>query len=497
MGNALNTQMSHGDMATLVGGDILNLITCGMYVSPLVIYREYLQNAADSIAASGLENGKVEIATDLEKMCVTIRDNGPGLSYEQATRDLVPISRSCKNRQQHSGFRGIGRLSGLAFGSSVTFLTRCGARAPVTKVIWDRDRLKNGISNKLPAEEIILQCAIVEKVNGDNYPDHFFEVRVEGIARYAATLILNRDAVRKYLGEVCPVPFGVDFPYSQEVSNLFRKTQLLALDVRLDREEVPITRLHKGGADLSRDRMDRFVGFEKIEIPALGDEECAAVGWIAHSSYLGALPEKLGVRCLRVRVGNIQVGSESAFDHLFSENRFNRWCVAEIHILDPHIVPNGRCDYFEPSVHLRNFENHLGAICRKLERQCRVASRGRKQRQHFHFFLENLEATHDLANSGYLTTKVARQFIDGKLTEIADFREKYEAHDCIEEAKKLDKLEKMLAKFRTIRGQSSLKGVHPSALFVYRKIFKILAETSPSPRTAKETIETILRYKQE
>ena len=46
----------------LVGGDILRLVTAGMYNNPLVIYREYLQNAADSLASLRDGTGSVSVA---------------------------------------------------------------------------------------------------------------------------------------------------------------------------------------------------------------------------------------------------------------------------------------------------------------------------------------------------------------------------------------------------------------------------------------------------
>ena len=496
MGNNSNMGARRSDTNALVGGDILSLITSGMYVSPLAIYREYLQNAADSIASSNKpDNGKVEIKIDLGELRVMIRDNGPGLSHAQAKRELIPISRSGKRRQHDRGFRGIGRLSGLAFGDAVTFLTRHNEKTPVTKIVWNREKLRSGIDDGLPVEETILQCVTIEKIDGDNFPANFFEVQVEGISRYAAASILNRDAARQYLGEICPVPFDVDFPYTSHVSNLFEGNHaLLALEVRLDGEITPITKLHKNGVCDSGDRLDKFVEFEEIKIPALGGRGHAAAGWLAHSSYLGAFRKALGVRCLRARAGNIQIGNEAVFDHLFCENRFNRWCVGEIHILDSRIVPNGRRDYFEPGTHLRNLENHLGAICRKLERRCRMASQQRNQRKHFESFLENLESTYDLMTPGYLTAHAARQFIAGKLSEIPGFREKYGGFGCAEEIKRLNNLEKKLTNFRFPRGRCSLAGVDSPEAPIYRKIFKILAETSPSPRQAKKAIEEILRY---
>lgn len=483
------------NIGSLVGGNILHLITCGMYATPLGIYREYLQNSADAIASlDNSDNGKVGITINLREFCVMIRDNGPGLSYQQAKQALIPISKSKKHVGRDRGFRGVGRLSGIAFAKSVKFLTRSRENSSVTKVVWNGDQLRSGVNSKLSVEEIISNCVTVEKIYEENYPANFFEVQIEGISRYAATYIMNRNAVLDYLQEVCPVPFSGDFPYASRVENLFGKKPF-ELDIYLDEDEQRITRPHKIGLKTSPGRLNKFVEFEKIEIPGLGDQKHAAVGWIAHSSYLGAIPQKLGIRCVRARVGNIQVGGENVFDHLFSENRFNRWCVAEINILDSRIVPNGRRDYFELSMHLRNLENRLSAVCRKLERRCRMASQERNRQRQFQFFLDRSKSTDELANSGYLTANVARKLIESQVSEIDDFQKKHESSDCDEILKKLDKIKEKMRKFQAHRGRRSFEHVDAKHVSTYRKIFNILAETSSSPRIAKEMIETILRYK--
>ena len=74
---------------SLVGGDIFNLITAGLYDNPLAIYREYIQNAADAIVSVGdTVNGKVWVDIDPSGLRVKIRDNGPGLSHKAAVREL-------------------------------------------------------------------------------------------------------------------------------------------------------------------------------------------------------------------------------------------------------------------------------------------------------------------------------------------------------------------------------------------------------------------------
>ena len=271
---------------------------------------------------------------------------------------------------------------------------------------------------------------------------------------------MNRKVVRDYIGEVCPVPFTSTFHYAKCVSNLFEKSQgPVTLDIFLNDEEAPITRRHGDGIFFSEDYQDRFVELEKVAIPTIDGNKNAAIGWMAHSSYLGALPKKLGIRCVRARVGNIQIGDETLFDHLFMENRFNRWCVAEIHILDPRIVPNGRRDYFEPGPHIRNLENHLGSVFRKVERRCRSASGKRNKVRRFQSFLDNAKATCELAKSGYLTENATRLLIDRKLNDIAKLRENLEITEYkVYDVMTLEALEKKLIKFRANPEHTSFCG---------------------------------------
>ena len=208
---------------SLVGSDIISLITVGMYDNPLSVYREYIQNAADAISRAGnSENGKVEINIDAHKLVVSIRDNGPGLSPKDSVRALLPIGRSEKRRGTDRGFRGIGRLSGLTFAQSVAFLTRSRPYQPVTRIIWDGSVLRRCILETEDTDRAIRKCVCVEALSGSDYPDHFFEVQVGGVARYAAGSILNRKTVHDFISEVCPVPMAQSFPFASEIDQLFR-----------------------------------------------------------------------------------------------------------------------------------------------------------------------------------------------------------------------------------------------------------------------------------
>ena len=65
----------------LVGKDVLELVSGAMYVDPLDIFREYVQNATDSIDQSDQnDKAQIDIILDPNSRSITVRDNGAGLS---------------------------------------------------------------------------------------------------------------------------------------------------------------------------------------------------------------------------------------------------------------------------------------------------------------------------------------------------------------------------------------------------------------------------------
>ena len=491
--------MPKNEAATsLIGADILNLITTGMYHTPLAIYREYIQNAADAIEGSPWrDNGRVEISISAGERNIKIRDNGPGLTHAQAKRDLIPIARSRKRRGVDRGFRGIGRLSGLAFGDKVTFRTRARASHPVTEITWDGTTLRASTVGGSDPVGVIQNCVEVARIEGPDWPEHFFEVEVEHVARHAASRILNRNAVRSYIGEVGPVPMSEEFPFRKDVEALFENGHKpLTLEITLDGEDKPICRRHREGLKFSEDRRGTFAEFEPVRIAAADSEMDAAIGWVAHSSYLGAIPKELGIRGIRLREGNIQIGGESTLDHLFREERFNRWCVGEVHIVDERLLPNGRRDYFEPSPHLRQVENHLESIIQGTVTRCRNASSARNQRRMAQTAVEQVDGAYELACSGYLKASDARTLIEKTVQNVQLLEEALDPaepdHD--EKITELTRLKEKLSQFRPRRGRPPMGNVRNSEITTYQRVFRALTELCASPGAAKEMIEGVLAH---
>lgn len=484
--------------AAMVGADVLGLVTTGMYIDPLAVYREYVQNAADAIQSAGLEDGGlIEISISAQEGRVAVRDNGPGLTLAEAERALVSIANSEKRGRGLRGFRGVGRLAGLAFAETLTFLTRAGRDEPVVRVVWDGSAVNARVESGLA--DIVDRAVSLEAVEVDGFPKRFFEARLDGVARHAAGSMMNRDRVRRYIGEVCPVPFATKFGFGRGIlATLGAAYQPFTVCVRLDGDDEGVERPHACSVKISEQESQEIVEIEEIRIAGIGAQECAAIGWIAHTAYRGAIAKSCGVRGIRARVGNMQVGGEDVFAHLFSEDRFNRWCIAEVHVLDPCIVPNARRDYFEPGVHLRNFENRLGAVCRGLEKRCRDASKERLSERRLSDFLDQAESTLELVALGYLDEISARKLIDKKILEAAGWKQRRSALPGGESvAAALNGVVDRLKNEEARIGTTDIPGVGVRDAQVYREVFGVLADVLGRPELARSTIEAILERMKE
>lgn len=371
----------------VVGKDVLELLSSAMYVDPMSVYREYVQNAADAIdeaRETGVlgkdEDGRIDIHFDPVTRSVTIRDNGTGIPSSTFARRLTRVGASEKRGQQARGFRGVGRLAGLGYAQELVFRSRSRGELSVSEMRWDCKKLRTLLrareETSLP--DIIAQVVTHGQVDAVDRPPRFFEVEMRGVVRLKADRLMDPTAVENYLGQVAPIPFKPDFPFAEDIAaRLDGLVDLGNLQIHVDGKPEAIRRPHVDGFALDETRAAQYSAIEFFDLPAT-DGEVAAVAWVLHHDYEGAVPNGARVKGLRLRVGNVQVGDTSLLEELFPEARFNSWSVGEVHVLDRRIVPNGRRDQFEQNTHYANLLNHLAPIAREISKRCRNGSVRRK-----------------------------------------------------------------------------------------------------------------------
>jgi molecular chaperone HtpG len=492
----------------VVGKDILELVSSSMYVDPMTIYREYVQNAADSIdeaRAGGLlktdEPGKVTISIDSAARNVKITDNGTGVPHGEFASRLTAFGASKKRGRGARGFRGVGRLAGIGYCQELIFRSRTPGEMKVSEIRWDCRKLKTMLRSTEEHQDLsdaVAQVVELRPVAAGASPERFFEVELRGIIRHRNDQLLNTPAIKNYLAQVAPVPFQEQFPFKDEIlRHLGSLVRLGDLQILVGNDATPVQRPHQDRLELSPGAFDPFTNIELLSVEGM-DGETASVGWVLHHGYTGALPASCNVRGLRIRCGNIQVGDDRLLEGLFPEARFNAWSVGELHVIDPRIIPNGRRDHFEQSVHFDNLFTHFTPLARDITRRCRSSSIQRKQARDFELREIAIREKSAIIKQGALSRngrnhvadeiRAGLAFLDGIITKAV-----LPDHVVSDLKKRRGKIEREVSKILKAPARAgALSDISPSKRSAYQQLISLIYECSASQANAKLLVDKIL-----
>ena len=371
-----------------IGKDVLELLSTSMYIDPLTMYREYIQNAADAhdvdVALLDSERGgSVRIKINRQERSILITDDGLGLSEREFRKRLTSIGGSTKRGTNARGFRGVGRLAGLAYCQELIFRTRPAGKDSVYELRWDSRKVRTllrSADTHLDLAGIIAESIESRTMPAAGYPEHFFEVELRNVVRHRDDRLLNPVDVAQYLSQVAPVAFHPDFRFGSEITSFLRDNGVGYAPLAVEIEgEGPIFRPHRneisvGGKIVSLLTPEMFTTLDR-------DGERSAVTWILHHEYAGTLPKSTLINGWRVRSGDVQVGGNDILEELFQESRFNGWMVAETHVTSKKIIPNGRRDNYEHSAHYSDLLTRLTPTAKDIAHRCRVSSISRNALQ--------------------------------------------------------------------------------------------------------------------
>ena len=378
-----------------LGVHLLETITRGMYSEPLHSIREYVQNAYDSIRKArreGLisaEEGTIIITIDEAARSLKISDNGTGLSPEAAVVYLLDIGNSDKARSvegsvQNAGFRGIGRMAGISYCSTLLFETSSGDGRKCS-VKFDAAGI-NRLTQRGQQAATVVQAINQNSQTQEDLTDdkkHYLEVTLEGVALDSP--FLDQDRLSHYLELNAPVPFDPSvWSHDEQIRFLAEDAGSLASleHVRIlicDSDanvRVDVRRPYKNTfrtADAKGNRRRTVTVADVEALPRIGAKGDGWWGWIAVHERQGALAD-VPFAGLRIRMHNIAVGEEAIVRNLFTTQSHALWCFGEIHVTDLSLMPNAQRDDFEPSRSWDRLKTRLTEEARLLEKDIRKES---------------------------------------------------------------------------------------------------------------------------
>lgn len=357
-----------------IGKNVIEHLTTGMYENSYTIYREYIQNAADSIDKAIQEGiiqkdeANIDILIENKKRRITIYDNAKGISKEEFYSKLSDIANSDKDYNTDKGFRGIGRLAGLAYCNKLIFTSSAMGQDVKSIMEWDGKKLLeilNDHTKHISASDLVEQLISYrqEKANKD---EHFFEVILDGVYEESKDL-LDEEKVRNYLEAVAPVPYVNSFSYKSEVYR-FKEKENLQLDeyeINLNSRQLfkPYTMKLYVESNGKKEAYDEVNALEFRKFYN-NDGKLIAWMWFAVTNFEKQIPVNNRMRGIRLRKENIQIGNEEtlSYPRFFKEARGNYYFIGEVFAVDSNLIPNARRDYFNTNLSLREFEEKLQPV---------------------------------------------------------------------------------------------------------------------------------------
>jgi len=388
------------DQHPVIGRQLFDVVTSGMYDNPLMIFREYLQNAVDSIdlgiqvGSLTFEEAQIQICLSGQDRTITIFDNGPGLTNGTAHTILKSLGCSPKEGSNQRGFRGVGRLGGLAYCDELIFETRGAKDEKVAVISWDRSAFESIASD---TSHLVSLLETIEKVSTPSFrdaakdePEHFFKVTLKNVQRFHSDILMNLKVVQDYISQVAPVPYNAEtFSFASQLNEYFSLIEEPRC-YRISLNNRQIFRPYCDNIQVSTNVSETIQGVERFTFVG-ADSKPIALGWYARTNLIASLPQVLNVRGMRIRQGNIEIGDEYFLEEQFTERRFASWHLGEIHIVGNRLKPNARRDGFEQSPDFERFLEQAAFLGRHLSSLCRKSSNTRIARCKAESSLQKLE----------------------------------------------------------------------------------------------------------
>ncbi len=376
-----------------IGGFVLDTLTTGMYTNSLDTVREYVQNSYDAIReaeSKGLlaqRAGRIKITVDDKERSLLIEDNGTGIPVDDFVKRLLDIGLSEKDLKSDTGFRGIGRLAGIAYCERLEFSAKASEENVESRLMIDCEKLKHSMS-PFDKSDDDLSSLMARNTKIETIPNksnnHFFRVTMQGISQETPEL-LSRNSIEGYLSEVAPVEFDAQrFVFAKKIEEWLNENDLKLPHVTIiikatdgERQVFKPYRTHYKTRDYRLEIRDI-----KFYLGMRDDEKLFWV-WYGSSDLLGMIEDSRSAG-IRLRKNNMSIGGAQRINEIFyqiapSNERFNSYYIGEAHIISNQAVPNARRDGFEELGQWPNIKNDLKDLFVSLCKEVREASSARNR----------------------------------------------------------------------------------------------------------------------
>jgi hypothetical protein len=380
------------------------ILSSELYPRKLEIVREYVQNASDAIDSFTQISDAIDdtstpqIKISIQGRSLLIWDNGIGMDGKEIAK-LRLIAYSEKREGQEAGYKGIGRLAGIAVAEKLLISSTSFGDPKLHKFEFRAKDFQDDISAKKregiqePATAVINRHTEISEYDVD-LTEHYTLVELRGVDD-AYPELLDPVRLREFIGEIGPVGFAPDFTYGkilteklyENVPDYSPKTIWLTTT---NGDRLRISKPYNNEMSLSSP------DFIKITDPKDG-KHCLAYCWYATrgKEMLGKMrpagnkfvvegisaDARKRYASLAYKLFGFSIGDRSLPLRTLWHKDWTRalWFTGEIHIVDKTIKPTtDRSDFVDNASRQRLYSEGQEKIGKELNRRAQDISNVRK-----------------------------------------------------------------------------------------------------------------------
>lgn len=337
-----------------IGGEIISILTKGMYSDPKDALREYVQNSVDAKAR------KIEIK--IRQNNIVIQDDGLGMDF-LTMRNAIRLGVSDKNPKNHVGFMGIGIYSSFHICEKLVIHSKVKDQSP-NKITFNFKKMREELEGQRDAkfnkainedELIALQKLLENNIDLDNLNVEDFSrigTRVElvGLEPDFFKSLSKFDEVAGYLEKVLPLPFDSNFKYGKIIEKrIFEECKKNNLEFDIVNLKLQVNDEIK---NLFKPYKDEDFEPEPIEpkfFELKSGNDFFGIAWGCMNKNKSAIKNDK-VRGFLIKKQGFTIGTRDdlLLDYFKRPVFFNR-SMGEVIVLHPKLLPNASRSAFEPS----------------------------------------------------------------------------------------------------------------------------------------------------
>ena len=337
-----------------IGGDLIGILSKGLYPDPLDCIREYVQNAVDARAKT--------VTIKITGNSVTIKDDGLGMAVVDL-RQARQIGLSNKSQAEDVGFRGIGIYSGFDICNRLLVTTKRAGEAKARILEFQFGEMKAQLkaerdarATRTPLTRLITKYTHFWQED-DQVDRHYTIVQLEELSKVHIGQLSDHAQLRAYMLHNLPIDFADNFPYKDQINSQLEShvPGYNAIRVKLITDYAPAEVIVRPNIpNLSEPLMGIITNTDGKEV---------AYYWACYHAKGGVLPDEYAdYRGLVYKVKGFTIGNRSRLREYFPTARgtLYYWCTGEVYVIDDNVTPNAARNDFEASPEKLQLETAVG-----------------------------------------------------------------------------------------------------------------------------------------